>query len=372
MRRPCGPLGRDGSTLLVCIVAIAVLGALIAGVFVASWREAAIGASSISRARALAAAEFGAYSSLAPSQWRVAWNSSAGIRRVSRRHRALGPGLSSDVDVWTLGRSSVFVDAAAGAGSSPNAARRRVGLLVALRLPVIPRLAAATAVRGIVIADSSLVSGRDSSLGDCPPPDSNIAGLAVADSTEIDVVACTVKPCVAGSPPVRLTPLAGSVDTYERFGQVDRSFLSMLGAAIPSGASLVPSPRLDAAGECDADAPGNFGDPLRVLGANSPCAAFMALAHAGDLQLANGAGQGMLIADGSLTLGAGARFDGIVIARGEVRLQDGAQLTGLVLADHIVVSGGSRLQYSSCAVNRAIVAGARPVPQPGGSWVEMF
>ena len=366
----CLSVRREGSTLLVTIIAMAILGALSAGVFVASWREAQIGATSILRTRALAAAEFGAYSALTPLQWRSPWSSSTAVTRVLRRHDQIAADVVLDVDVWTLGRSSAFVYASGTAGSPSHSARRRIGLLVALRLPTLPRIAAAIARRGIIVTDSSVVSGRDTSLSDCPPPDSSIAALAVAEAANVDTTACSH--CLVGAPPVVVTPLAASVETYERFGQVDRSFLSSLAATIPSGTSLSPTPRLDAGGDCDAHALGNFGDPLRVLGADSPCASFVVLERAGGLQLVGGAGQGMLLVDGDLTLSGGARFDGVIIAQGDVRIERGARLTGLVLARQIAVSDGSIVRYSSCAVDRAIVAGARPIPQPGESWVEMF
>ncbi len=226
---------------------------------------------------------------------------------------------------------------------------------------------------GIAIADSSLVSGRDSSGADCPLPDSTIAALAVPDSRAVDTASCTSASCAIGQPPVRVSPNARSVETYEQFGQVDRSFLSTLATQIPSGGVLTPAPRVDGRGECDPHAPGNFGDPLRVLGADSPCKSFFALVHVdGDLRLVGGAGQGMLLVDGDLTLKTGARFEGVVVARGTVRLESGAQMVGVVLADQVALEGGSIVQYSSCAIARALVAGTRPMPQPGQSWTEMF
>jgi hypothetical protein len=154
---------------------------------------------------------------------------------------------------------------------------------------------------------------------------------------------------------------------------VDRTFLSRLATPITSGSVLSPAPRVDGRGECDTHTLGNFGDPLRVFGADSPCKLVFTLGYVdGDLRLVGGAGQGMLLVDGDLTLETGARFEGVVIARGSVRLESGAQLVGVVLADHVALEGGSIVQYSSCAVDRALVAGARPVPQPGQSWTEMF
>ena len=80
----------------------------------------------------------------------------------------------------------------------------------------------------------------------------------------------------------------------------------------------------------------------------------------------------MLLVDGDLTLANGALFIGIVIARGSVRLEDASRLDGMVLATRVALSGTSAIRYSSCAVNRSLVAGARPIPALGQSWTEMF
>lgn len=364
---------RTGATLLIVIVALAILGALVAGGFLASWREAQVGADAIQRARALAAAEYGAYSILSPVRWASAWGAMRPVHHTPSARERLGRDVVVDVSVWKFTSATALVTSLGSAGQPGRLAQRRVGLLVALRLPVIPRMAAAMARHGISIADSSFVSGRDMTGGDCPPPESTIAALAVPDSVAIDISTCTSSPCAIGRPSVQVSAQAGSVETYEQFGHVDRSFLSMLAAPITNGSVLSPTPRLDASGACDARAAGNFGDPLRVLGADSPCKSFFALGHVdGDLRLVGGAGQGMLLVDGDLTLKTGARFEGVVVARGSVHLESGAQVLGVVLADAVALEGGSIVQYSSCAVDRALVAGARPVPQPGQSWTEMF
>lgn len=364
---------RTGSTTLIVIVALAILGALVARGFLASWREAQIGADSIARARALAAAEYGAYSTLSPTRWLQSWNVMAPVHHTPIVRQSIAGDAAADVTVWKLTPTTALISSLGSAGQLPRVARQRVGLLVALHAPVVARLGAATARARITVADSSRISGLDATATDCAPPESTIAALVVADTSAADIARCTSSPCLVGTPPIRIAPEAESVETYEQFGQVDRSFLSKIGTLIPEGSVLSPTPIIDSHGECDARAPGNFGDPLRVLGADSPCKSFFALGHAqGDLRLVGGTGQGMLVVDGDLTLKSAARFDGVIIARGSVWLESGSQVMGIVLAANIALEGGSIVQYSSCAIDRALVVGARPVPQPGQSWTEMF
>jgi len=118
---------------------------------------------------------------------------------------------------------------------------------------------------------------------------------------------------------------------------------------------------------CDRDADGNWGDPEQPV---APCGRYAPLIFApGDLTLAAGAGQGILIIAGDLTIMPAARFAGVVIVAGALDLQAGATLEGGVrLAS---ASGVSRIagaiEYDGCSIARALAlapALARPSLHP--------
>ena len=365
---------RRGAALIIVVVALAVLGALAAGVFTVAWRENRSSQNFIERVRALGAAEHGVYTAVAPDRWHADWNAMRPLALLSSTSERLGDGASVDTHVWKLTPWSALAVSDGSASAGAALARRRVALLLAMRAPAVWRGAAIVTRQGVALRDGSSVSGIDASASDdCPPTDSTVAAIAVPTDATVDTAACPPTHCLTGSPPVAITSRAASPDTYEQFGQVDRSFLVNSAVSLADGTTMSPQPVLNEMGDCDGDAPGNLGDPLRVFGPESPCASRFTLRHAdGDLHISGGAGQGMLLVDGDLTLANGALFTGIVIARGAVRLEDASRLDGMVLATRVALSGTSAIRYSSCAVNRSLVAGARPIPALGQSWTEMF
>jgi len=370
---PATPPNRRGAILIVVLVIIAVLGVLAAGSFFAALHEERIDAGAIVRARALAAAEHAAYTIISPQHWRSAWNTAPPVRQVASISEQLAGGATSTAEVWTLSPSSALVIARGVAGLPPRDAQRRVSLLLTLRPPRMPK-AAAIAVSGLsVVGGSSITGGLGGGVGDCLTADSDVAAVSVPPTVPIDTSGCAPSACLSAARVVRDTVLAARAETSDEFGQVDRSFLASVGRPLGPGTDFTPGPVIDATGTCDANAPANFGDPLRVLGPSSPCAALFPVVHAeGDLRLSGGAGQGMLVVDGSLTLLAGARFTGVLLVRGSARFEDGARLDGIVLADRVSLAGASEIRYSACAVEDASRAGARPSPEVNHSWAEMF
>jgi hypothetical protein len=100
----------------------------------------------------------------------------------------------------------------------------------------------------------------------------------------------------------------------------------------------------------------------------------------GDVEIRGGAGQGVLLADGDVTVSQGARFTGVVIARDDVRsAAGGGVVLGAVLAadsaagpgDHSRIGDALRIQRSSCAVDGVLRRNARLVPVTRRSWAPM-
>lgn len=367
---------RPGVALVMAVVAMAVLGALVAGVFFTALREQRDGRDAIHRVQALAAAEYGLAIVLSPQSWRSSWNTTS--HRGPLRDFAFepDPGTSDSVRIWKLQRNSFLLSSRGSAGTGISRATRGIALIVALRIPSLRARSAAIALSGVAVADSSFISGADTVPAGwrCPPADAERPAVVVPASSLVDTVACTTHPCLVGAPPIRSDSLAGAADTYDRFGAVDRD--SIADAARPLAADAVlsmPSPSLDGAGECDVARLENLGDPLRVFGTDSPCADYFSVLHApGNMRLEGGAGQGMLLVDGDLTIAGGARFSGVVAVRGVLEITERSELHGAVLASRLIVHGGSRVRYSSCAVEGALRGAAVPVVPEGMAWSEMY
>jgi hypothetical protein len=80
----------------------------------------------------------------------------------------------------------------------------------------------------------------------------------------------------------------------------------------------------------------------------------------------------MVLVDGNLTLGSGARFSGVAVVRGVLEITEHSELIGAILASSVVVNDGSRVSYSSCAVERALRGAAVPVVPEGPAWSELY
>lgn len=366
---------RPGVALVMAVVAMAVLGVLVAGVFFTALREERDGRDAVHRVQALATAEYGLATALSPASWQSSW-------KITRRRGMLhlfapevGANTSDTVQLWKLDRNSFLLVSSGGAGPAISRAKRRIALLVALR---IPRLAARSAVMsqdGVSVTDSSLVSGADTIPPgwDCPPADDVRPALMVPAASLVDSGECTAFACLAGEPLVRIDSLAAMTDTYERFGAFDRGSMAATALQLPDDIVITAAPAVNEAGECAGSRLDNLGDPLRLLGADSPCADYFPLVHApGNMRIEGGAGQGFLIVDGNLTISADARFFGVVVVRGVLEITEGAELGGALLASRVIVHAGSIVRYSSCAVERALRAAAEPVVPLGQAWSEMY
>ena len=360
----------------MAVVAMAVLGALVAGVFFTALREQRDGRDSVNRVRALAVAEYGLATATSPDSWRPSWNITASRGPLHVFSYDPGPGTSDTVRLWKLERNSFLLASTGVAGPAVSRAIRRISLLVTLRIPLLTARAAVIAMNGAAVGDSSLISGVDSVPPDwnCPPADDERPGVMAPAASLVDYGACTVVPCLVGTPPVMVDSAAADADTYERFGAVDRDSIASAAVQLADGVVLsAPAPSLDVAGECDASQVDNLGDPSRLLGAESPCADYFPVLHApGNMRIEGGAGQGVLLVDGDLAIAGRARFSGVAAVRGVLEITEHSELRGVILASRVIVHGGSHARYSSCAADRALRSAAVPVVPEGLAWSEMY
>jgi hypothetical protein len=140
-------------------------------------------------------------------------------------------------------------------------------------------------------------------------------------------------------------------------------------------------PVLDGTGACDKTAPLNLGEPWRVVGSVKPCYGFFPVVHgtAGRTAFAAGnRGQGILLIDGDLELTGGFEWTGLVLVRGKMKIAGtGNKITGAILTEGVdlltagSVAGNVDVQFSQCAVDRAIAGGSAP-PALARGWAQVF
>jgi hypothetical protein len=97
-----------------------------------------------------------------------------------------------------------------------------------------------------------------------------------------------------------------------------------------------------------------------------------------DLVLDGIRGQGVLMVNGDLTLGGGVEFQGPVLVKGTLRTSGaGGWITGAAIARAVSfgtagVLGAPVVQFSRCAVSRALTQSATLVPLAERGWAELY
>lgn len=176
--------------------------------------------------------------------------------------------------------------------------------------------------------------------------------------------------------------------TFQQF--VDFTYTSLAaqpGAKVLASATpyngLGPSYAPD--GSCAVAAPANLGEPLRnppAPGAVGPCTGYFPVVHgtAAETVLGGGSrGQGTLLVDGDLRLTGGVRWAGLVIVRGRIRVSgNGNRIDGAILAEGAdlassgALAGDVEVNYSACAIERAVGGATVARPLAHRSWLQLY
>ena len=356
---------REGFAMVIAMVAIVVIGALIAGAFFTSTQEYRIGRNSLVAQRAYSAAEAGVTQPI--QGWIKALNLSVnkGVTRAPDTLKLPG----GDIAVRRLTRLDDYTfwvtsDGYAGGTGGQLASHARVNTIYRLAIPSFNIQGALTVKSKVEIKGSSLVDGTDLvppdwvAGGVCPAPGPAVAGVAGADTSIVCSGNCpdNGKARMFGDPPKLESTTAGDPNTYIKFGDITWTNLAANADIKLPGGTYDPEPT--PSGACDLKNTSNWGDPART----TQCADYFPIIYVkGDLKVAaNAMGQGILLVEGSLEMSGGFVFNGIVIAQGDVKSTGhGNKVVGSVFAgntydtDSNNVNGNAEVHYSSCAIDRA-------------------
>jgi hypothetical protein len=386
---------RRGFALIIALVAMMLLGALIAGTYYPATQELRNGRAAILEHRAFSAGELALRTGLA--RWDRARNlgqtigatvgpdtTSVGVgTRTVRRLTRIGP-----FGFW------LAVEGLAEPAAGQRAARRRIDAAVRLAAPTVATQAALTVRGPVIVRDAARVIGGDSvapdwrAAGRCGPTDSLGLGSAPASTGAAGVaapdtaLACgggacpgSGSPWITGAPAKLLSAAASNPTTYTTFADASWATLTANADVVSDGGSARPAPRA-AGSSCDRADPLNWGDPVP----GGPCSDFApVIVSKSSLTLTAGAiGHGVLLVNGDLRLDGPVRFDGLIVVRDNVVANSGTFIWGAVLAGNAsgandsVIQGDAVVAYSLCAVRRATLAAARPVMARLRGWAERF
>lgn len=383
--RPAVAADERGIALAIAVFALVVIGALVAGTFFAGRLEQRTGLNTMFAEQSFELAEAGATDVLA--NWAPGtFNTLAPGADTTLPPVALAPFQVYVPTVTRLTPDLFFVRATGQRLDADGGvlAERTVGLLARLGIPAVNPGAAFVTGTGSQFFSQAVASGVDLDPvgwgGECPGVVDTVAALRSAASV-IDSTDCGGVSCLVGAPPPPALPILSPDSTvtsslFTDFGGVSFDELAAMAEKIV-GASAVPSPSLNGTGACDRADPLNWGEPLTGLGFDDCFNYFPIIYAPGDFQLSNGRGQGILLVRGDFSIRGSAAFYGLVVALGRFEAEVSPSLHGAVLAqgDSAIRShtGGTALiQYSSCALTRALRQAGIARPLAERPWAQVF
>lgn len=263
-------------------------------------------------------------------------------------------------------------------GLVDGSASRRVGVLARLQSATFEPSGALLTRGPVEIKGNAEVHGEDlspPSWGGLCGPTSDLPGIVIDDMDNFSEVG---QGLATGSPPV-VEDTTLSDNDFTQFGDFAWDELVALATKSYAGgsfSSIVPSA---SSGVCNTGHHHNWGEPHDTT---HPCAGYFPIIHvAGDASMQGGGrGQGILLVDGDLDLRGGFEFYGVVIVQGAFETQgSGNRVNGAIWASNADIEdqsivGGSVTQYSSCAVEQAVLNNAslnlaRPFDER--SWIDL-
>ena len=350
--------------LALAIFALVVVGALVAGAFLAGHLEQRTGRSTLYGAQAADAAEAGAVETLA------SWDALDLNALVPGTVAAFPPvpfaGRSAYRTTVSRLNGQLFLVQSLGTRANANGgtlARRTVGIVARL---------------------ASLGSGPEAALTVGGPLE--IAGAEVSINGSDSAAARQGVDCVPGAdrPATRTAPPSSAV--FARLGDVTFDRLAGHANVLLPDTTLTSAlrPSLSPAGRrCDTGDAANWGEPRRSEAtAVEACRRYFPIVYARGSRLtiaAGGRGQGILLVEGNLDIPSNFEFTGLIVAKGGIRISGArTRITGAVLAANAssgsrnTLAGGTTVQYSSCALAEALGGAAFAEPVGQRSWVQLY
>jgi hypothetical protein len=258
-------------------------------------------------------------------------------------------------------------------------AERSLGQLIRLNEAQITVNAGLTAIGTIVISGNSTVSGQDATPSEwqnpkvtCPTPD-DVTGIRY-NGTVTQQGSATVN----GDPP---RTNDNTLNASNILGGSDFNALKELRTLTLTGdVSGIGPVTTGTPPRCNAAVESNWGAPTDT--ASACFNYFPIIYHYGNLNISgSGAGQGILLVEGNLQVQGRIDFYGPVIVTGAVNIRgtgsDDVKFYGGVLAQDVTLddsrlTGNATVNYSSCAIRRALSGSATPTALNERSWVQLY
>ena len=363
-----------GVALAVAIFAIVIIGMIIAGAFYASLLEQHSGENTLYAQQAFEAAESGMADAL--SNWDQSVYGAFPVD-TPQALTAVTAGRTRYTPIITRLNSTLFLVSARGEQVDAGGrvlARRVLGTLARLTPTNVDVQAAVTSRGTVKVGGNATVDGNDhtpTGWTSCPAPGAPKSGVRTDGTVQILGGGTTL-----GSPPAR-TNDATVVDSLFSNPFNDLKALRNIILTSQNNNGMAPS----ATGtplRCNRTLMLNWGEPWNP-GSVAQCQDYFPVIYRlGNLQVQNGRGQGILLVEGDFEVRGNFEFTGLIIATGLLKANGtGNKITGGVLAqntdlDDNALIGNPVVNYSKCAISRALSASATVKPLTDRSWVQLY
>ena len=382
---------RRGFALAVAMMAIVVIGALIAGAFFASTQEFRIGRNTLVGQRAFAVAEYGLNKEI--SEWDRSRNLPGAMPTgaVSANHVYVAGDDTAYVTITKLNDNTFWVvsEGQASMGAAQLRSRQRTNSIVRIAYPTINFQGAVTTAGNVDINGSARISGSDYSdssatmraWDQCDDiADTNMAGIAISPTATFQ---SRDSSRVEGYPAVNRTVSATDSLTYVSYGSETWNTLSR-NADIRLSAGTAVNPQPVGTDTTCTIGPSNWGEPNRGTGSILGCKNYFPIVYYdGDLSIeSNGRGQGVLLVNGDLRIRGNFEYYGVIIVKDDVERDNGtARIYGALMARNANLghndgmstwTGNQTVRFSNCAVQSALRGTAILVPVRQRGWAQLF
>lgn len=375
-----------GIALAVAVFALVVIGALVAGAFFAGRLEQQTGRNSMLAAQAAQVAEAGLGDAVSATLNAATLNALAiaptGLATALADYTGpTGSHLTATRNVKRLSENLFLVTVlGAKADNAGNKlAQQSLAQLIRLNSADITVSAGLTAIGKVAIGGNSTVSGYDAT-----PAEWTAAGVSCPPLDDVAAVRYNGQVTATGSSTVKGDPNReqdNSMTAANMLGGSSFDQLKALRTLTLSGdvSGLGPVTTGNPA-RCDVSVESNWGAPTNAA---SPCFTYFPIIyHMGDLSISgNGEGQGILLVEGNLQVQGRIDFYGPVIVTGGVNIRgtgsDDVKFYGGVVAQDITLddsklTGNAMVNYSSCAIKRALSNSATPEAFSERSFVQLY
>ncbi len=374
------PALRDerGVALAVAIFAIVIIGMLVAGVFYASYLEQRTGENTLYAQQAFEAAESGMAD--ATSNWDQSVYGAFPVD-TPQALASVTTGRTRYTPIITRLNANLFLVSARGEqldASGGVLARRMLGTLARLSPTDVDVQAAVTSQGTVRVGGTATVDGNDHTppgWTSCPAPGAPKAGVRTDRTVQVLGGGTTL-----GSPPQR-TNDSTVVDSLFTNPFNDLKQLRSITLTAENNNGMAPA-TTGSPLRCNKTLISNWGEPWYnppMVGAVAQCQGYFPVIYRnGNLKVQNGRGQGILLIDGDFEVRGNFEFTGLIIATGMLKANGtGNKITGGVLAqntdlDDNSLIGNPVVNYSSCAISRALSASANVRALTERSWAQLY